>query len=107
MIIGIENIPYRQLSEGNRRAVAVLATCVTNNAILLLDEPFVGLDMLKVRHLCLIIDELSKQQPSKVLIITTHSNAFNYFVRDYNTVTVESPSLSTCFTTRLIQNTCL
>lgn len=61
----------RQLSGGQRRRAELARLCLTNNRILLLDEPFAGVDPIAAQHLATIIKKMAGDGYG--IIITDHS----------------------------------
>ncbi len=59
-----------ELSTGMRKKVALLCLIAQNKEVLLLDEPFNGLDMESVLVLNLVLKELQKN--GKTIVITSH-----------------------------------
>ncbi len=61
--------PVRELSGGERRRVAIVRACAVPSDILIMDEPFTGLDDQTRRT---VIDYIRDKQGSGPLVITTH-----------------------------------
>ncbi len=73
-IFGVEQLEKRlftQLSSGEQRLVLLARAFVKDPALLILDEPLHGLDMLNRRRVTEIIEAVSLR-PSKSLIMVTH-----------------------------------
>lgn len=74
------NLPYEkyanrspfELSEGQKRKVAIAGILAYKPKILLLDEPFAGLDLVGKREILLIINELHDRQDA-ITIIVSHN----------------------------------
>ena len=62
--------PFGELSGGQRQRVLVARALVQDAGILLLDEPFTGLDAPSAERLTLLIDELAAE--GRGLLIATH-----------------------------------
>lgn len=62
---------YMQLSDGERRMVLLVRAFVKTPELLVLDEPFQGLDSRQIAVAGAVIDEYMKR-PSRTLIIVTH-----------------------------------
>ncbi|HRF86142.1 MAG TPA: ATP-binding cassette domain-containing protein [Alloprevotella sp.] len=63
---------YMQLSDGERRMILLVRAFVKSPELLILDEPFQGLDSRQVSVAKAVIDEYMRQ-PDRTLIIVTHS----------------------------------
>lgn len=61
--------PVKELSGGQKRKVAVVRACLIPNDILIMDEPFTGLDD---KSRAEVIDYIRDKQGSGPLVITTH-----------------------------------
>ena len=61
----------REMSQGERQKVFLLRALIHRPLLLILDEPFVGLDLPSKEELIQIIDEIGKTQTS--LLLTTHA----------------------------------
>ncbi len=59
----------KELSKGNQQKVQIIISLIKNPDIVILDEPFSGLDVVNVRVLLDIINELKKD---KSIIISSH-----------------------------------
>ncbi len=73
-ILGIphlKNRPFLQISSGEQRLVLFARAIVKNPELLILDEPFHGLDEFN-KKLCTLIVESFARQPGKSLIYVTH-----------------------------------
>lgn len=62
--------PVRQLSGGMRRRVCLIRACIIPSDVLILDEPFTGLDAGMRKHCIRYIRDMQASEP---LVITTHS----------------------------------
>lgn len=73
-LVKIFNIPLNKFideySTGMKKKIAIISTIALNRPILLLDEPFNGLDMESVENLYLVINELKKKNIT--IIISSH-----------------------------------
>lgn len=67
---GFEQCPVNQLSGGMKRRVSILRGLLCDFDILILDEPFKGLDE-EIKNI--VINEVLKLTENKMLIITTHA----------------------------------
>lgn len=65
----IYHIPVSQFSGGMRRRVSLLSVMLTGADILLLDEPFYGLDL---ETKCKTMDYVKTQAKDRLFIFTTH-----------------------------------
>lgn len=63
---------YMQLADGERRMILLVRAFVKSPELLILDEPFQGLDSRQVSVAKAVIDEYMRQ-PDRTLIIVTHS----------------------------------
>jgi NitT/TauT family transport system ATP-binding protein len=74
-LIGLEKFAGawpRQLSGGMRRRVAIAAVFANEPEVLLMDEPFVGLDYLRREHLHRVLLELWEQSGQRAVLMITH-----------------------------------
>ena len=69
-ISNYKNSKIKELSKGNQQKVQFIASVIHNPDILILDEPFSGLDVVNVKLLRDIIFELKGE--GKTIIISTH-----------------------------------
>ena len=69
---GNEKYPVRELSGGMRRRIAIVRALMADYDILILDEPFAGLDWENKKRLADYIKEKSK---GKTVILVTHDKA--------------------------------
>src|SRR5262249_51326750 len=67
---GLENRRIQELSKGNQQKIQIIASLVADPDILILDEPFSGLDPLNARLLRDIIRDLASQ--GKTILLSTH-----------------------------------
>jgi len=67
---GLENRRIQELSKGNQQKIQIIASLVADPDILILDEPFSGLDPLNARLLRDIIRDLASQ--GKTVLLSTH-----------------------------------
>ncbi|QDP99081.1 ATP-binding cassette domain-containing protein [Lysinibacillus fusiformis] len=73
-ILGIESykrVLLKNASGGQRKAVSIFLAFLLNKPIILLDEPFADLDLMKKKQLLLFL-QTTMQQQSKILIIINH-----------------------------------
>ena len=61
-----------QLSGGQRQRVAIAQQLLCSNAVLLMDEPFSGLDPLMKSQICELISDISKLDELMTIIIVSH-----------------------------------
>ncbi len=61
-----------QLSGGQRQRVAIAQQFMCSESILLMDEPFSGLDLMAQSEIIHFIQEMSQQDEMKTFIIVTH-----------------------------------
>lgn len=66
-----ENTPVRNLSRGMQQKVAVAVSLVTDNPIILLDEPTLGLDVQSSYEVRQLLTKIAKQE-GKTILLTTH-----------------------------------
>ena len=66
----LRNRPVQELSKGNQQKVQFIATVVSDPDILILDEPFTGLDPINVRLLVRSIQELAAN--GKTVVLSVH-----------------------------------
>lgn len=69
---GNEKYPVRELSGGMRRRIAIVRALMADYDILILDEPFAGLDLENKKRMADYIKEKSK---GKTVILVTHDKA--------------------------------
>jgi lipopolysaccharide export system ATP-binding protein len=71
---GLDNLMHQKsysLSGGEKRKLEFARTLITNPKVILLDEPFVGIDPITVKDIQQIIRKLAKSGIS--IIVTDHS----------------------------------
>jgi len=69
-LAGYEDVPVRQMSQGQKRRVALSRLLLTDASLWVLDEPFVALDVSAVELLqSIIVKHVEKQG---MVILTTH-----------------------------------
>ncbi len=79
-LIGKQNMSAKKLSGGEfRRLVLGLILC-TNNKLIILDEPFVGIDINSQKY---ILDILNKEKKTKNIILITHKINTSKLIGDY------------------------
>lgn len=66
----LRNRPVQELSKGNQQKVQFIATVVSDPDILILDEPFTGLDPINVHLLVRCIQELAAE--GKTVVLSVH-----------------------------------
>ena len=66
----LRNRPVQELSKGNQQKVQFIATVVSDPDILILDEPFTGLDPINVHLLVRSIQELAAE--GKTVVLSVH-----------------------------------
>ena len=71
-LTGNEKYPVRELSGGMRRRIAIVRALMADYDILILDEPFAGLDWENKKRMADYIKEKSK---GKTVILVTHDKA--------------------------------
>jgi ABC-2 type transport system ATP-binding protein len=69
----VKNRRVLELSKGNQQKIQIIATLVSDPDILMLDEPFTGLDPVNVRLITGIIQELAVR--GKTILLSTHQMA--------------------------------
>lgn len=69
----VKNRKVQELSKGNQQKVQILATLVSEPDILILDEPFSGLDPVNVRFILNVIREHAER--GKTILLSTHQMA--------------------------------
>lgn len=72
----LESLPPHHLSGGQKRWVVLAAIVATNPEILLLDEPFSGLDQIHSLALSKILESL--HQAGHTIIVSTHDTGFAF-----------------------------
>ena len=75
--------PYLRLSQGQRAAVLLTGTFASRPKLLLLDEPFAGLDVHARDRLSSVVKHLVQNQTRKVTVVATshYMGDFDYFKR--------------------------
>ncbi len=69
-IVEYMNTKIKDLSKGNRQKIQVIISLLHNPELLILDEPFSGLDPLSVEELKNVILDLKKE--NKIIILSSH-----------------------------------
>lgn len=65
--------PMRQLSKGNQQKVQLIATLLHDPDLVILDEPFSGLDPVNQEHVLKVLNELKQQ--GKTVLLSAHQMA--------------------------------
>ena len=69
----VKNIKARHLSGGQRKRVCIAMSLLSEPKIILMDEPFQGLDILSTRELQETIVNLQTEDPSRSCVISDHA----------------------------------
>lgn len=69
-IVEYMNTKIKDLSKGNRQKIQVIISLLHNPELLILDEPFSGLDPLSVEELKNVILDLKRE--NKIIILSSH-----------------------------------
>lgn len=69
-ILSILNMPFDMLSKGERQCVLLIRTIIGQPSLILLDEPFSGLDMVRRMKAFAIVDRLVHSDDVTLLIVT-------------------------------------
>jgi NitT/TauT family transport system ATP-binding protein len=64
-----------QLSGGQRQRAAIAQQFMCSNDLMLMDEPFSGLDPIALQRMCLFIEEIAANDDQKTFVIVTHDIA--------------------------------
>lgn len=64
-----------QLSGGQRQRAAIAQQFMCSNDLMLMDEPFSGLDPLALQRMCNFIEEIAASDDHKTFVIVTHDIA--------------------------------
>ena len=62
--------PLRQMSKGNQQKVQLIATLLHDPQLVILDEPFSGLDPVNQEHVLTVLNELREQ--GKTVVLSAH-----------------------------------
>lgn len=62
----------RQLSGGQRQRIAIAQQLICSDKFLLMDEPFSGLDPVMKDEACRLIEEISREDEDRTIIVITH-----------------------------------
>ncbi|MGM0526210.1 MAG: ABC transporter ATP-binding protein [Pseudomonadota bacterium] len=65
--------PMRQLSKGNQQKVQLISTLLLDPSLVILDEPFSGLDPVNQEHVLNVLRDLKKQ--GKTVLLSAHQMA--------------------------------
>jgi len=69
-MLNVKGYRVQELSKGNQQKIQFIATVASDPEILVLDEPFSGLDPVNVRSLIQVIQELAAS--GKTIVLSTH-----------------------------------
>ena len=69
-MLDVKDYKVQELSKGNQQKIQFIATVAADPEILVLDEPFSGLDPVNVRSLIQVIQELAAS--GKTIVLSTH-----------------------------------
>ena len=69
-MLDVKDYKVQELSKGNQQKIQFIATVAAEPEILVLDEPFSGLDPVNVRSLIQVIQELAAS--GKTIVLSTH-----------------------------------
>lgn len=72
-----------QLSGGQRQRVAIAQQLLCSTSVLLMDEPFSGLDPVMVQEVCGLTSEVSSLDEHMTIIVTTHDVSSALSVADH------------------------
>lgn len=75
-LLNLEDILHRKvktLSKGNAQKIQLATAFVTNSKVIILDEPFSGLDIIKQQEMSSMIQKMSQK---RTIIVCTHSIDF-------------------------------
>jgi NitT/TauT family transport system ATP-binding protein len=64
-----------QLSGGQRQRAAIAQQFMCSNDLMLMDEPFSGLDPIALQRMCLFIEDIAQSDDLKTFVIVTHDIA--------------------------------
>jgi phospholipid/cholesterol/gamma-HCH transport system ATP-binding protein len=90
---GVENLYPRELSGGMSRRAALARAIVTDPEIVLVDEPFSGLDPINVRRIEALLTELNRRL-SITLVVTSHHLASSLRMADRLVFLVDGHAIS-------------
>lgn len=65
------HVPVRKLSGGMRRRVAIVRACMAESELLILDEPFQGMDAETKKH---VIAYIKRYQKGRTTLVVTHDS---------------------------------
>lgn len=87
----LERKLIKKMSSGEKRALSIYLTCLLNKQIIILDEPFAGLDKSKKEKLCVNLKEYTNN--NKLIIMISHEikgyeNLFDYMIELDNDSTI-------------------
>lgn len=92
-LTGVENLYPRELSGGMSRRAALARAIVTDPEIVLVDEPFSGLDPINVRRIEALLTELNRRL-SITLVVTSHHLASSLRMADRLVFLVDGHAIS-------------
>ncbi len=69
-MLDVKDCKVQELSKGNQQKIQFIATVAADPEILVLDEPFSGLDPVNARSLIQVIQELAAS--GKTIVLSTH-----------------------------------
>lgn len=72
-----------QLSGGQRQRVAIAQQLLCSTNVLLMDEPFSGLDPIMVNEVCALVNEVASLDELMTIVVTTHDVSSALSVADH------------------------
>lgn len=72
-----------QLSGGQRQRISIIQQLLCDSKLILMDEPFSGLDVLARINACKLINEISLLDETSSIIIVTHDIEYSLLVSDH------------------------
>ena len=102
-LLGILALKGRMLSGGQRRKVEIARTLVCSPNILLLDEPFAGIDPIAVEEIKSLLQKIAKKDIS--ILITDHNVRETLSLCDRAIILSEGKIIANGTKNELIQNT--
>ncbi len=64
--------PFEELSTSEQRLALIARTLIKNPPLLILDEPFQGLDNQNINHLKWVLDQIASQSSCSMIFVTHH-----------------------------------